>query len=46
MAQAFHLLEPIAAAGDRQIGDGAVINQFTQVMLLNNGIRAIPTGYL
>jgi len=46
MAQAFPLLEPIAAAGDRQIGDGAVINQFTQVMLLSNGIRAIPTGYL
>lgn len=46
MTQAFPLLEPIAAAGDRLLGDGAVINQFTQVMLLNNGIRAIPTGYL
>lgn len=46
MAQAFRLLEPIAVAGDRQIGEGAVINQFTQVMRLNEGIRSVPTGYL
>lgn len=46
MAQAFHLLEPITEAGDMQLGDGAVINQYPELMFLEKGIRAIPVGYL
>lgn len=46
MAQAFHLLEPVTDAGDLQIGDGAVINQYSELMLLEKGISAIPVGYL
>lgn len=46
MAQAFHLLAPVTEAGDTQIGDGAVINQYPEVMLLEKGIRSIPVGYL
>lgn len=46
MVQAFHLLEPVADAGDMQIGDGAVINQYPELILLDKGNRAIPVGYL
>jgi len=46
MAQAFHLLEPVTEAGDMQMGDGAVINQYPELMLLEKGVRAIPVGYL
>lgn len=46
MVQAFHLLEPVTEAGDMQVGDGALINQHPDVMLLEKGVRAIPVGYL
>ncbi|MDD4096679.1 MAG: ATP-binding protein [Oscillospiraceae bacterium] len=46
MAQAFHLLEPITAAGDTRLGDGAVINQNPEIILLEKHVRAIPVGYL
>ena len=46
MTQAFRLLEPIMEVGDLQLGDGAVINQYPKVMLLDKDIRAIPVGYL
>lgn len=46
MAQAFHLLEPVTEAGDMQIGEGAVINQYPKQMLLDKGVRAVPVGYL
>jgi uncharacterized protein len=46
MAQAFQLLEPIAKAGDLELGDGAVINQYPELMFLDKGLRAIPVGYL
>ncbi len=46
MARAFHLLEPIAIAGNLQIGDGCVINQYQDVMYLDKNIRAVPVGYL
>jgi len=46
MAQAFHLLEPITEAGDMELGDGAIINQYPELMFLGKGIRAIPVGYL
>ncbi|MHB8964297.1 MAG: ATP-binding protein [Saccharofermentanales bacterium] len=46
MVQAFRLLEPITEAGDMQIGEGAVINQYPDVMFIGNRIRSIPVGYL
>jgi hypothetical protein len=46
MAQAFQLLEPITESGDLQLGDGAVINQYPDLMFLKEGVRAIPVGYL
>lgn len=46
MAQAFRLIEPLTEAGDMQIGDGAVINQYPELMYLIKGIRSIPIGYL
>jgi hypothetical protein len=46
MAQAFQLLEPITNAGDLTLGDGAVINQYPELMLLDMGLRAVPVGYL
>lgn len=46
MAQAFRHLEPITTAGDTSIGDGAVINQYPEIILLDKHIRAIPVGYL
>ena len=46
MAQAFRLLEPVTEAGDMQLGDGAVINQYPELMFLEKGVRAIPVGYL
>lgn len=46
MAQAFQLLEPVAKAGDLHLGDGAVINQYPELMFLDKGLRAIPVGYL
>ena len=46
MAQAFHLLEPVTEAGDMQMGDGAIINQYPELMLVEKGVRAIPVGYL
>ena len=46
MVQAFRLLDPIAAAGDLEVGDGAIIDSYPHVMLLEKGIRSIPIGYL
>jgi hypothetical protein len=46
MASAFRLLEPVSEAGDMQIGDGAVINQYPDLMYLEEHVRAIPVGYL
>lgn len=46
MARAFRLLEPITKAGDMQLGDGAIINQYPELMFLEAGIRSIPVGYL
>ena len=46
MAQAFHLLEPVTEAGDMQLGDGAVINRYPEMIFLEKGVRAIPVGYL
>jgi hypothetical protein len=46
MARAFQLLKPVTEAGDMQLGDGAVINQYPELMFLEKGIRAIPVGYL
>lgn len=46
MAQAFHLLEPVTEAGDMQIGSGAVINQYPELMFLEKDIRSIPVSYL
>jgi len=46
MTQAFHLLKPITEAGDMHLGDGAVINQYPELMFLGKGVRAIPVGYL
>ena len=46
MARAFRLLEPITKDGDMQLGDGAIINQYPELMFLEAGIRSIPVGYL
>lgn len=46
MARSFHLLEPLTKSGNIQLGDGAVINQYPEVMLLTEHVRAIPIGYL
>lgn len=46
MIQAFHLLEPVTESGDMQLGDGALINQYPDIMFLEEGVRAIPAGYL
>lgn len=46
MGQAFHLLAPIAQAGDLEVGDGAVINQYPQIILLDQHLRGIPAGYV
>lgn len=46
MIQAFRLLEPITEAGDMKLGDGALINQYPELIFLEKGIRAIPAGYL
>ena len=46
MTHAFHLLEPVTEAGDMQIGDGAVISQYPDLMFLSKSIRAIPVGCL
>lgn len=46
MTKTFRLLEPITNAGDIQLGDGAVINQHPEILLLEKHIRAIPVGYL
>lgn len=46
MAHAFHLLEPLTSSGDIQLGDGAIINQYPELMYLDKGIRSIPVGYL
>ena len=46
MIQAFRLLEPITEAGDLKLGDGALINQYPELIFLEKGIRAIPAGYL
>ncbi len=46
MARVFNLLKSVADAGDIEIGDGAVINQYPEVVLLEKDIRAIPVGYL
>lgn len=46
MSRAFRLLEPITEAGDMAIGDGAVINQYPKMMLIENKVRAVPVGYL
>lgn len=46
MARSFRLLEPITESGDMNLGDGAVINLFPELMFLDRGIRSIPVGYL
>jgi hypothetical protein len=46
MAQAFQLLQPIMKSADLELGDGAVINQYPELMFLDKGLRAIPVGYL
>lgn len=46
MGQAFHLLSPIAQAADLEIGDGAVINQYPEIILLDRNMRGIPVGYV
>jgi predicted AAA+ superfamily ATPase len=46
MAHAFHLLEPLLALGDIEIGDGAVISLHPAVLDLAPRVRAIPAGYL
>ena len=43
---AFRLLEPVSEAGDMQIGDGAIINLYPDLMYLEEHVRAIPVGYL
>lgn len=46
MAQSFNLLAPVTAAGDLKLGDGAVINQYPDIFLLEKNVRSIPVGYL
>lgn len=46
MAQSFYLLEPVAEAGDIQLGDGAIINQHPELLFLAKTVRAIPVGFL
>ena len=46
MVQAFHLLEPIVEAGDMQLGEGCLLNQYPDVLSLSEKVRAIPVGYL
>lgn len=46
MAQAFRLLEPVTEAGLMELGDGAVINLYPELMWLGERIRSIPAGYL
>ncbi len=46
MIQTFRLLEPVTKAGEMKLGDGALINQYPELIYLEKGIRAIPAGYL
>jgi hypothetical protein len=46
MARAFKLLSPIAETGDMELGDGAIINQYPDLMYIAEGVRSIPVGYL
>ena len=45
MTQAFRVLEAIEA-DDMQIGGGAVINLYPELMLIDKNVRSIPAGYL
>ncbi len=45
LVQTFHVLEAIKA-DDMQIGDGAVINLYPELMLIDKNVRSIPAGYL
>jgi len=46
MAAAFRLLEPVIEAGDLEFGEGAIINQYPELMYLEEKVRSIPVGYL
>ncbi len=46
MVKAFRLLEPIAKAGNIEIGVGCLINQYHDLMYLDDNVRAVPVGYL
>ena len=46
MAAAFRLLEPVIEAGDLELGEGAIINQYPELMYLEEKVRSIPVGYL
>jgi len=45
LAQTFRVLEAIKA-DDMQVGDGAVINLYQGLMLIDKNVRSIPAGYL
>ena len=46
MAREFHLLEPITKAGNLELGDGCIMNQYPDILLLDKNLRAVPVGYL
>ena len=46
MGQVFRMLEPIVKAGEMEIGLGAIINQYPDVIHLDKNLVAIPVGYL
>ncbi len=46
MAVPFRLLEPVIEAGDLELGEGAIINQYPELMYLEEKVRSIPVGYL
>ncbi|MCD6396086.1 MAG: DUF4143 domain-containing protein, partial [Spirochaetaceae bacterium] len=46
MVKAFRLLEPIAKAGNIEIGVGCLINQYHDLMYLDDNVRSVPVGYL
>lgn len=46
MTRAFNLLEPVTKKGELQLGSGALINLYPELLFLDENIRAIPAGYL
>ncbi len=46
MAATFRLLTPVIEAGDLKLGEGAIINQYPELMYLEENVRSIPVGYL